>query len=128
MEKTPAKVGFLAGLVTLWKTHARSVCSQRTEPHAGAVCGELQPGGKTHTGVVNEGLYLVGHHARAGEDREEEQQRNICDEVDTSLFPIPLCYLWEGDRRARSKVQPGKKRGGGRVVLVGFISHDPTRY
>lgn len=92
--------------------------------HAGAVCGELQPGRKTHVGVVYEGLYPVGHHAGVGEECEEEgSAEKIYDEVDTSPFPSPLCHLC---RRARSKVQPGKKRSGGKVILAAFISHYPT--
>ncbi|TRZ23565.1 hypothetical protein HGM15179_003529 [Zosterops borbonicus] len=49
---------------------------------------------KTHTGVVHEGLCPVGHHDGAREECEEEgRAEKICDEVDTSPFPIPLCYL-----------------------------------
>lgn len=84
----------------------------------------VQPGGQTHTGAVNEGLYPVCLRAGAGEDCEEEgTAKKIHEEVDTSPILIPLFYLWERGRGVTSKVQPGKRRGEGKVVSIDFISH-----
>lgn len=83
--------------------------------HAGGVCGELQPGGKTHTRVVYEGLYPVGDHVGAREELEEERTaEKICDKVDTSPFPISLCYLWEEEEEPGVKFNLGRRDVGER--------------
>jgi len=40
---------------------------------------------------------------------EEEAAETKCDELFAPPFPIPLHYLWEGDREFGSKVKPRKK-------------------
>ena len=92
--------------------------------HAGAVCEELQPVGRTHVGEVCGGLSAMGGTprwsrggVRSPPPEEEEAAETRCDELTTT--PIPLRCWRGGGREFRSEVEPGKKGGvGGRCFKI----------
>jgi len=102
----------------------------RDPSHAGAVCGELQPVGRTHIGEVCgerspvRGTFTLeqGQSARSPPHEEEGAAETTCDELTVTPTPHPPVPLRE---RNRSEIEPGKKVGvGGKVFedLVLFLT------
>ncbi|OPJ83134.1 hypothetical protein AV530_010543 [Patagioenas fasciata monilis] len=91
--------------------------------HAGAVCEELQPTGRTHVGEVNEELFPLGvtlmleqrKSVRSPPAEEERVAEKTCDESTAKPIPQPLCHSGGA----------AQERSDG-ATLVASRQHQPT--
>jgi len=97
--------------------------------HTGAVCEELQPMGRTHTGgslwrtvsCVKDPMLEQGQSVRSPPPKGQGVAETACDEL--TLTPIPRPPAPLGGRRERngSEVEPRKKGGvGGSCLKIWF--------
>ena len=116
----PTRAGLLAGLVTLWGTHAGAACSWGTAP-----CGRDPRWGSLWR-TVGRGRDPTLEQGKGV--RRKEQKRQHVMNWPQPAFHVPLHCLGGGGREFRSEVKPTKKGGvGGEVFLrFGFISHYST--
>jgi len=132
MERgTHAKAGLLAGLVTLWGTHAEAAFSWRTaprgkDPHWGSLSRAAARGKDSRWRRLwrtvcfgRDPMLEQGQRVRLLPPEEKGAAETTCDELTTAPIPRPPALLRGRRERNRSEAEPRKKGGvGGRCFKI----------